>query len=335
MGSNPEIVTPPTASVDRADMEMSEEEADSALEQALAITQPASPQASATLSGQAQVRATVTPQGAPLASTATAQPGAGEGSSEAPGEAAAETDLDNLLRTSPVVTERAAASPGRGSGYQSEPGFGTQLSQFNPQGAMAPAGANIGAGLGLTLAASRGGATEKPAFRETLLSAISPAASGARAHQPGLVQYQATDGRLQTALPAAVGQPQWGKALGERVMWLASQNIKEADIRLDPPELGQLQVRVSVNQEQASVTFTSPHANVREALDQNAFRLRELFQDGGIDLVNVDVSDQSQSGDSDTESDESGSPSLAGTESEEDAVASTDILGTGLVDHYV
>jgi flagellar hook-length control protein FliK len=55
-------------------------------------------------------------------------------------------------------------------------------------------------------------------------------------------------------------------------MWMSAKGIKTATIQLDPPELGSLHVKVSINQDQANVSFTVQNASVREALDQNALR---------------------------------------------------------------
>jgi flagellar hook-length control protein FliK len=86
---------------------------------------------------------------------------------------------------------------------------------------------------------------------------------------------------------------QWGEAVTEKVMWMSSKGIKEATIQLDPPELGSLQIKVGVNQDQAQVSFTVQNASVREALDQQSMRLREMFAEDGLNLTDVDVSDQS------------------------------------------
>ena len=43
--------------------------------------------------------------------------------------------------------------------------------------------------------------------------------------------------------------------LRERVHVMVRQNIQVAEIRLDPAELGQMQIRVNLQQEQASVQF--------------------------------------------------------------------------------
>ncbi len=96
----------------------------------------------------------------------------------------------------------------------------------------------------------------------------------------------------------AVGMPfqqaQWGEAVAERVMWMSSQGLQEAEIHLNPADLGPMQVKVSLVADQAHVSFVVSNASVREALDQNAIRLREMFNGEGLNLVDVDVSDQSQ-----------------------------------------
>lgn len=101
---------------------------------------------------------------------------------------------------------------------------------------------------------------------------------------------------VQPEVRVPVGQPQWGRAVGERILWLANQNITSAELRLDPPELGPVQVRVVIHNDQVNVTFTSNQVAVREALDLNAQRLREMFSEQGLDLVDVNVSDQSDRG---------------------------------------
>ena len=49
-------------------------------------------------------------------------------------------------------------------------------------------------------------------------------------------------------------------------MWMSSQNLKSAEIQLDPAELGRLDVRIHMTADQTQVTFASPNAGVRDAL---------------------------------------------------------------------
>lgn len=101
-------------------------------------------------------------------------------------------------------------------------------------------------------------------------------------------------------LPLVPGQPLQMNPAGmsegvvDRVMWLSSQNLKSAEIQLDPAELGRLEVRIELNKDQAAqVTFVSPNAHVRDQLEGQAHRLREMFAQQGMNQVDVNVSDQS------------------------------------------
>ncbi len=142
---------------------------------------------------------------------------------------------------------------------------------------------------------------------------------------------------VQTGVAMTMGQPRWGQAVGERVLWLAAQNVSSAELRLDPPELGPMQVRVNIHQDQATVSFSSPHALVREALDQSATRLREMFSEQGLNLTEMDVSDQSfaRQGAQDEESNgRSGGDSDADADEESLVGVTTDLSRIRLVDHY-
>lgn len=98
---------------------------------------------------------------------------------------------------------------------------------------------------------------------------------------------------LLAGQPIPMQQGGWSEAVVDRVMLMSSQNLKSAEIQLDPAELGRLEVRISVNQEQSQVTFASPHAGVRDTLDSQMHRLREMFAQQGMNLMDVNVSDQS------------------------------------------
>lgn len=160
-----------------------------------------------------------------------------------------------------------------------------------------------------------------------------------QAMQQAAAQREAAAAAQQQPLP--LRQPGMSEALVERVMWLSSQNLRSAEIQLDPAELGRLEIRISLNQEQAHVSFVSPHASVREALEGQMHRLREMFAQQGLDQLDVNVSDQSLArGERDAE--EGGPTGLAGHTLDADGepegetvVASTPLdSGRGLVDFY-
>ncbi len=100
---------------------------------------------------------------------------------------------------------------------------------------------------------------------------------------------------LRTAVPVSVtfGHEKWQQLAAERTVSLLQQGVQSAELMLDPPELGPLQVRIQIQNEQAVVQFTSANAAVREALDQTIPRLREMLQEQGMSLLHAGVSDQS------------------------------------------
>ena len=87
----------------------------------------------------------------------------------------------------------------------------------------------------------------------------------------------------------------WAESLGNRVMWMLNQGKAGAELRLHPPQLGPLEIRVSLEGEHTSVSFITHHAAVREALESAIPKLREMLSSGGLNLANVDVSQQNLS----------------------------------------
>ena len=95
--------------------------------------------------------------------------------------------------------------------------------------------------------------------------------------------------------PLAMHQSGWTEEVVNRVMYLSATNLKSAEIQLQPAELGRLDIRVNmVPDQQTQVSFMSAHAGVREALEGQMHRLREMFTQQGMGQVDVNVSDQSR-----------------------------------------
>ena len=152
--------------------------------------------------------------------------------------------------------------------------------------------------------------------------------------------------------PIAMHQSGWTEEVVNRVMYLSSVNLKAADIQLQPAELGRLDIRVNmVPDQQTQVTFMSAHPSVREALDGQMHRLREMFNQQGMGQVDVNVSDQSrgwqgQQGQEQAQQGQSGRTSAGGGRPDsadeelaaaavaEAAVQTTSVIGTSAVDYY-
>ena len=80
------------------------------------------------------------------------------------------------------------------------------------------------------------------------------------------------------------------KMLQERVSSMLSISNKEAEIRLDPPEMGSMQIRIRSDAEQAQINFVVQNQQAKEALEQSMPRLREMLAEQGIDLGESTIS---------------------------------------------
>ncbi|WP_171014099.1 flagellar hook-length control protein FliK [Chitinivorax sp. B] len=97
---------------------------------------------------------------------------------------------------------------------------------------------------------------------------------------------------LSVAAPIA-DQQGWSKELGQNLIWLAGQKNQIAEMQLNPPQLGPLEVRVTIQNDQANLLFVSPHPSVREVIESALPRLSSMFAESGIAMGNVHVGGQS------------------------------------------
>lgn len=92
-----------------------------------------------------------------------------------------------------------------------------------------------------------------------------------------------------------LNQPNWSRVVSSRVVYMANEGIQRAELRLNPAQLGPVEVRLSIINDQTNVTFLANNATTREALEQALPRLRESFADNGLALNNTQVGQQDQS----------------------------------------
>ncbi|WP_262137961.1 flagellar hook-length control protein FliK [Pseudomonas sp. Marseille-Q5117] len=161
-----------------------------------------------------------------------------------------------------------------------------------------------------------------------------------------------TANALPVNQPIAMHQSGWTEEVVNRVMYLSSVNLKAADIQLQPAELGRLDIRVNmVPDQQTQVTFMSAHPSVREALDSQMHRLRDMFNQQGMGQVDVNVADQNrgwqgQQGQEQAQQGHGGRTSAAGGRLDsadeelvpatvaEVAAQTTSVIGSSAVDYY-
>lgn len=145
--------------------------------------------------------------------------------------------------------------------------------------------------------------------------------------------------RLSTSeLNKAVGASGWREELGQRVLWQVGRQEQMAELRLNPPELGSLEIRIKQDGDATSVSFLVQSSSTKEAVEGALPRLRELFGEAGLALSDVEVAerhaDQRQDTPADTQSHNNPAPDPGGGQDEDlrgEAVA----VAAGVLDAYV
>lgn len=86
-----------------------------------------------------------------------------------------------------------------------------------------------------------------------------------------------------------IHKPEGQQQLNEKIRWMVNARNTMAEIRLDPPELGSMQVRVNVSGDAASVSFIVQSQHAKEALADAMPKLRDMLSEQGIELGDAQV----------------------------------------------
>ena len=98
--------------------------------------------------------------------------------------------------------------------------------------------------------------------------------------------------RMETPLKA----PGWQDELGQKLTLLVGREQHRAEIVLNPPQLGRVEVTLTVSNDQASAQFIAATPAARDALEQAVPRLREVLAEAGIALGQASVNEESSQG---------------------------------------
>lgn len=138
------------------------------------------------------------------------------------------------------------------------------------------------------------------------VAAVGDRASAPLLHAPAAAAVQDLKAALATGNAIFNGEPTpkpvlgddgFDQAIGARLGWLADQKIGHAHIRLSPDDMGPVDVRLQLNGDKVHASFSSPHVDVRQALESSLPRLRELLGEQGFQLAHADVGHQAPGGD--------------------------------------
>ncbi|MCE7602836.1 flagellar hook-length control protein FliK [Vibrio fluvialis] len=182
--------------------------------------------------------------------------------------------------------------------------------------------------------ATKAAVTLDSALNAALNQVINPA-SGAASNGQAQTQVNASN-----AATTVVNAPEWAsvridtqagkwgeqmlQVLHDRVTLQAQQNLQEAKIRLDPPDLGKLDLVVRVEGDRLSVQINANAAATREALMQVSDRLRAELQSQNFVHVDVNVgSDQGGQRQSSSQDDAAASTIFAARDSADEPFTSS------------
>ena len=100
--------------------------------------------------------------------------------------------------------------------------------------------------------------------------------------------------QLRERLEFGQDRREWGSALGSRVLTMVADNIQQARIQLDPPELGSLEIKLHIAQDQATIQVQAQNPQVKDVLESNVQRLRDALNEQGLQLAGFDVGTSAQ-----------------------------------------
>lgn len=114
------------------------------------------------------------------------------------------------------------------------------------------------------------------------------------------------------SLPTALRDPSWASELGQKLLWFVGNDKQLAQLTLNPPQLGSLEITLKLDKDGANAHFVSANAEVRGAIETALPRLREMFATAGIDLGQVSVGSESFRQHADGRQEGSGAPRQMG-----------------------
>jgi len=133
--------------------------------------------------------------------------------------------------------------------------------------------------------------THAPALNTLASATFAPRwAAGQAALAEGAAVQTSASARIDTPL----GASGWGAAFQQKIVWLVDRQQQSAELHMNPPHLGPVEVTLSLAEDGAHIAFTSPHAAVREAIEASLADLKTALGEKGLALGQATVGADSQ-----------------------------------------
>ena len=126
-----------------------------------------------------------------------------------------------------------------------------------------------------------------PANGALLAAGLAATAPSAPAEAPTVVN-----------LPTPVDAPDFTQSLGVQVSMLAADGVQQAELHLNPAEMGPISVQIAIDGTQAQVDFGADMASTRQLIENGLPELASALRDAGFTLTGGGVSQQARQGSS-------------------------------------
>ena len=146
-------------------------------------------------------------------------------------------------------------------------------------------------GLGI---AAESSARESSSFSTSSLSSVGSLSSHQGGAQTQVVQLSLRQGGEAPAQMQEMIQ-RFNPVMKQQLVTMVKNGVQQAEIRLDPPELGSMMVRVQVQGDQTQVQFQAAQSQTREMLEQALPKLRDMLSEQGMELTDSQVSQENHS----------------------------------------
>ncbi|MCW8347648.1 flagellar hook-length control protein FliK [Vibrio sp. ZSDZ65] len=191
----------------------------------------------------------------------------------------------------------AASNDGASAPAAGTPAAGTLAAASMLAGKETPSASPVTSGVAPPNAMGVGqtnlkGLKPSPASSNEPLNGLNPAATAGTALGTQALRGEQPQATTNVQSPMVLTKENASDQVSERIQMMMAKNLKQVDIRLDPPELGRMQIRMTLNSDTATVHFTVQNQQTREMVDQSMPRLREMLSQQGIQLADTSVQQQ-------------------------------------------
>lgn len=127
-------------------------------------------------------------------------------------------------------------------------------------------------------------------------SSTAPTATLAPVISSNVTSHAAATVATAPVLSQPLGTQEWQQSLSQHITLFTKQGQQTAELRLHPEDLGQVQITLKLDDNQAQLQMVSSHSHVRAALEAALPVLRTSLAESGIQLAQSSVSSESFAG---------------------------------------